>query len=175
MNSPVGEMGNAGAADGNDPYQRLLALLDAHGSRYRLLEHAPEDRTEVVSRYRGHPVAQAAKCVVLLVLFARRTTRHVLAVVPGDKHVDLDCVKQLMEATYVGFAEARAAETLAGSISGTILPFAFDPALELIVDQGLVDHTEIYFNAARLDRSLALPTADYRAIAQPRVARIAKQ
>lgn len=31
------------------------------------------------------------------------------------------------------------------------------------------EHEEIYFNAARLDRSPALATADYRAIAESRV------
>jgi Ala-tRNA(Pro) deacylase len=54
-------------------------------------------------------------------------------------------------------------------------PSPGDPALELIADEGLFAHREIFFNAARLDRSLALQAEDYRAIAQPRVARIAKR
>lgn len=47
------------------------------------------------------------------------------------------------------------------SISGTILPFSFHPDLEIIVDPTLLEHPEIFFNAARLDRSLALSTKDY--------------
>jgi prolyl-tRNA editing enzyme YbaK/EbsC (Cys-tRNA(Pro) deacylase) len=39
---------------------------------------------------------------------------------------------------------------------GTVLPFAFDPSLELIVDIGVRDRAELFFNAARLDRSVAL-------------------
>jgi Ala-tRNA(Pro) deacylase len=58
----------------------------------------------------------------------------------------------LEDATYVGFAEPRSAEALVGSA-----------------------HREIFFNAARLDRSLALQAEDYRAIAQSRLARIAKR
>jgi Ala-tRNA(Pro) deacylase len=156
-------------------YERLIALLDGHGARYRLLDHPPEGRTEIVSAHRGHPVAQAAKCVVLLVKIGRKTTRYVLAVVPGDARVDLDSVKRLKEATYVGFADASTAERLAGSVSGTILPFAFDSALELIVDGDLFSHPEIFFNAARLDRSVALRADDYKAIALPRLASIAKR
>jgi Ala-tRNA(Pro) deacylase len=45
----------------------------------------------------------------------------------------------------------------------------------VLADEGLFAHREIFFNAARLDRSLALQAEDYRAIAQPRVARIAKR
>ena len=40
------------------------------------------------------------------------------------------------------------------------------------VDPALLEHDEIYFNAARLDRSLALKTSDYAAIALPRLAHI---
>jgi Ala-tRNA(Pro) deacylase len=41
--------------------------------------------------------------------------------------------------------------------------------LELIVDPSLAGSPEIYFNAARLDRSLVLNTADYLAMAKPRL------
>ena len=40
------------------------------------------------------------------------------------------------------------------------------------VDPDLLVHEEFYFNAARLDRSLALSAKDYRAIAEPRVERV---
>jgi hypothetical protein len=35
-------------------------------------------------------------------------------------------------------------------------------------------HEEIYFNATRLDRSMALNTEDYKALAGPRLERIAQ-
>lgn len=161
-----------GAAEA-DTYGRLIALLDAGAARYRLIDHAPEGRTELVSALRGHPLDQAAKCIILMLKQGRKVTRYVLAVVPGDARVDFAGVKREMEATFVGFADAAAAERLAGSVPGTILPFAFDPALTLIVDPGVLARREMFFNAARLDRSLALETADYARLADPRVAAIA--
>jgi Ala-tRNA(Pro) deacylase len=158
-----------------DLYARLLALLDQHEARYRVIDHVDEGRTEAVSVLRGHPTSQAAKCVVLIAKQGKKTTRFILAVIPGDMRVAFDEVKRVLEATYVGFADARVAERLAGSVSGTILPFAFDPTLELIADPAIMEHAEIYFNAARLDRSLALDTTDYAAIAKPRVAPIARR
>ncbi|MGH2515280.1 MAG: YbaK/EbsC family protein, partial [Ktedonobacterales bacterium] len=92
---------------------------------------------------------------------------------PGDARVDLQAVKMLMGATYVAFASPDIAERLAGSGPGTILPFSFNPELELIVDPSLLKNDEMYFNAARLDRSLALKTSDYVAAAAPRQERIA--
>jgi Ala-tRNA(Pro) deacylase len=58
---------------------------------------------------------------------------------------------------------------------GTVLPFTFDERLELVVDPRLYAHDEIFFNAARLDRSLALRTDDYRRIAAPTEAAISSQ
>jgi Ala-tRNA(Pro) deacylase len=156
-----------------DTYASLIALLDRHGAQYRVLEHAAEGRTELVSALRGHPLAQAAKCIILIVKLGKKTTRFVLAVVPGDKRVDVNRLKALRRATYVGFAATGVAERLAGSVAGTVLPFALHEELELIVDPELLAHDTIYFNAARLDRSLALATADYTAIAKPLVEAIA--
>jgi hypothetical protein len=55
--------------------------------------------------------------------------RYVLAVVPGDACLDLQAVKALLEGTYVAFADRERAEELAGSVSGTVLPFSYHPKL----------------------------------------------
>jgi Ala-tRNA(Pro) deacylase len=157
-----------------DTYTQLIALLDQHGVPYRLIDHAPEGRTEIVSSLRGNVLAQAAKCIVLMVKIGKKVTRYVLAVVPGDARVDLHAVKGLMRGTYVAFASSDIAERLAGSVTGTILPFSFNPELELVADPSLLENDELYFNAARLDRSLVLKVSDYVALAKPRLGRIAE-
>jgi Ala-tRNA(Pro) deacylase len=60
-------------------------------------------------------------------------------------------------------------------VAGTVLPFAFSPELELIVDPSLLANDELYFNAARLDRSVVLKTRDYLALAKPRIEGIAER
>ncbi|MFD7708572.1 YbaK/EbsC family protein [Streptomyces sp. NPDC059785] len=156
-----------------DTYERLITLLDSTGTPYRLIDHEPDGTTESVSALRGNPVSHAAKCIILRVKTDRRTTRHVLAVVPGDRRVDLDAVRALFDARYVGFSDAATAERLAHTVPGTVLPFAFDPGLELVADPDVVDRPELYFNAARLDRSVVISGADYTRLAEPRVERIA--
>ena len=155
-----------------DTYTQLIALLDAHKAHYRLIDHEPEGRTEIVSPMRGNALSQAAKCIVLMVKLGKKVTKYILAVVPGDARVDLNAVKALMGGTYIAFASQDIAERLAGSVTGTVLPFSFNPELELVVDPSLLENDEIYFNAARLDRSMVLKTSDYFEIARPRLARI---
>ncbi|MEV0174782.1 YbaK/EbsC family protein [Streptomyces sp. NPDC050803] len=157
----------------HDTYDHLIALLDTAGVDYQLLDHEPEGATEAVCALRGHPASQAAKCIVLRVKVDRRTTRHVLAVVPGDRRVDLDAVRTLYAARYAGFSDAETAERLARSVPGTVLPFSFDPELEVVADPEVVAQPKLYFNAARLDRSLLMSGADYARLAEPRVERIA--
>lgn len=158
--------------DSEDTYTQLITLLDSHGAHYRLIDHAPEGRTEIVSPMRGNALSQAAKCIVLMVKQGKKVTKYILAVVPGDARVDLNAVKALMHGTYVAFASQDIAERLAGSVTGTVLPFSFNPELELVVDPSLLENDEIYFNAARLDRSMVLKTSDYFEIARPRMGRI---
>ncbi|WP_324786790.1 YbaK/EbsC family protein [Streptomyces sp. H51] len=157
----------------HDTYQRLISLLDDSRVDYKLIDHEPEGATDTVSALRGHPASEAAKCIVLRVKVDRRTTRHVLAVVPGDRRVDLDAVRTLFAARYAGFSDAETAERLARAVPGSVLPFSFDPDLELVADPEVVARAHLYFNAARLDRSLRMSGADYARVALPRVAPIA--
>jgi Ala-tRNA(Pro) deacylase len=150
-------------------YERLLALLTAQGADFEIIDHPPIGTTEVVSALRGHPAAEAAKCIMLMVKLDRKVRKYVLAVVPGDRKVDLDAVRRLYGARYVGFCDPATAERLARAVPGAVLPFAMDPEVELVADPAVVGTPWLYFNAARLDRSVRLAVADYVRMAQPLV------
>lgn len=158
-----------------DTYDKLIAFLDGHAIPYRLFDHIPEGRTDIISPIRGNELKQAAKCIILMVKLGKKVTKYVLAVVPGDAKVNLNAVKALLGGTYISFANTEIAENLAGSVTGTVLPFAFHPDLELIVDPSLLDNEELFFNAARLDRSIAIKAQDYLKVANPRLEAIAQR
>jgi len=160
-------------AEAKDTYTKLIEFLDQHNAQYRLIDHPEEGRCELVSPMRGHDVCHAAKCMVLMVKLGKKDKQYVLGVVPGNAKVDMNAVKELFHGTFVSFAAQEAAERLAESVAGTILPFSFNKDLLLIVDPSLQKSEFIYFNAARLDRSIELKTSDYLRIADPRFERIA--
>jgi Ala-tRNA(Pro) deacylase len=161
--------GEVQVGSGYAAYERLIADLDTLGARYRLIEHEPEGQTELVSALRGNTLAAAAKCLVVMVKLGKKKSHYVLAVVPGDARLDLQAIKELLGGTYVAFADKDRAEDLAGSVSGTVLPVSYHEQLELIVDPGVLAVPELFFNAGRLDRSVALATEDYVRLAQPRI------
>ncbi len=155
-----------------DVYKQLITYLDQQAAHYRLIDHAPEGRTEVVSLLRGNPLAQAAKCMVVMVKIGKKDRQYCIAVVPGDRKVDLNALKALYQGDYVTFVAQDVAERLTGCVIGTILPFSFNSELPVIVDPTLLEQAEIVFNAARLDQSMYLKTSDYVRTAKPRIERI---
>lgn len=157
-----------------DAYDTLCHQLDSANVHYRVLDHLPEGRTEEVSQLRGHPVTQAAKCIILIVKTGKKHSRFVLAVIRGDGRIDMNRIKALFNATYVGFAAGDVAERLAGCALGTVLPFPMTDEVLLIADPALLKEDIFYFNAARLDRSMAVRSEDYVAVARPRIEAIAQ-
>ena len=79
----------------HETYDKLIALLDANKASYRLIDHVSEGQTDKVSALRGHPIAAAAKCIVLIVKIGKKTSRFVLAVIPGYTRVDTGKIKSL--------------------------------------------------------------------------------
>ena len=156
-----------------DALSRLLALLAQHQVAYRSLDHPAEGQTDKVSGLRGHHPHLAAKCLVLMVKLGKRTTRFVLAVVPGDCKIDVKAVARIYDASYVGFASTQDAERLSGCVAGTVLPFTFTEDMPALIDETLFEAEEMYFNAGRLDQSIAIRTADYRRMNAGRIVRIA--
>ncbi|MFJ6811573.1 YbaK/EbsC family protein [Streptomyces anulatus] len=159
---------------GDGMYGRLTAMLDRAGADYRVIDHAPEGRTDLASELRGHRLEMAAKCMVLWVRGKDGGGHHVLAVVPGHRRVDLRRVRKLYGGSDATLGDREEVERLTGCVSGCVIPFSFDERLPVVVDANLLVHEEIYFNAARLDRSLALRTVHYISLSAPRIAAIAK-
>lgn len=156
-------------------YDKLVGLLDTSRARYRIIEHAAEGRTEIASALRSHSLAQAAKSMVVRVSITKKKGKYLLAVIPGDKYVDLAKLGQLVGGIKAVFAARNVAERLTGSACGAIAPFSFNSELQLVVDKSLLAHVEIFFNAARLDRSIALYMEDYLQLVCPRIGHFAME
>jgi Ala-tRNA(Pro) deacylase len=101
------------------------------------------------------------------VRLGKSSGRYVLAVIPGDRQVDLRKVNQLFGGSRAHFATTEAAEYLAGSPSGTIIPFSFVSELTLVTDPTLLVHGSVFFNAARLNASIELNVEDYLRLSSP--------
>ena len=157
-----------------DIHQRLIALLDEQGARYRVIEHEAEGRSVEISRIRGNHPSQAMKAIVASVRGGGGGKRNALAVIPGNGRLDMKALLAVLGAQKGSFAATETAEELTGCVMGAVPPFSFRGDLPLIVDTACRNNTEVVFNAGRLDRSIFIHFEDYEAAAKPRFAEISE-
>jgi Ala-tRNA(Pro) deacylase len=158
-----------------DIHEQLCALLDREGAIYRLIEHEPEGRTDIIAKIRGNRIEQSIKSMVLQVRRKPKENIYCLANVPGDCRIDFEGLKRHFQADSVAFAQREKAQELTGCVIGAIPPFSFSDQLVLLADPLLQENDEVVFNAGRLDRSIMMKLRDYIRIAQPQLVPIAQR
>jgi Ala-tRNA(Pro) deacylase len=157
----------------NDVHEQLRILLDHAGAVYRVIEHEPEGRTELIAKIRGNRLEQAIKSIVVQVRLTKKESIYCLANVPGDCLINFEGVKNHFNAESVAFAAREKAQALTGCVIGAIPPFSFNEQLQVLADPLIQENEEIVFNAGRLDRSIFMKLEDYIRIAKPQMVRIA--
>ena len=157
----------------NDIHKQLCDLLDQEGATYRVIEHEPEGRTEMIAKIRGNRIEQSIKSIVVQVRINRKENIYCLANVPGDCRIDFDGIKNYFNADSVAFASREKAQELTGCVIGAIPPFSFSDQLQVLADPLIRDNEEVVFNAGRLDRSIFMRLDDYLRIAKPQLVKIA--
>ncbi|WP_239954497.1 YbaK/prolyl-tRNA synthetase associated domain-containing protein [Pantoea sp. Z09] len=153
-------------------HDKLIALLEQHQARYRLMAHEATGKCEAVAAIRGTELGQGAKALVCHVK-GNGVKQHVLAVLPADQQADLARVAQAVGGRRASLASPAEVDMLTGCVFGAIPPFSFHPDLQLVVDPLLFARfDEIAFNAGRLDLSMVLHTEDYRRLCNANVVKI---
>ncbi|ORM68742.1 hypothetical protein HA51_13595 [Pantoea rwandensis] len=153
-------------------HEKLIALLDQHHARYRLMEHEATGKCEAVAANRGTEVGQGAKALVCHVK-GKGIKQHVLAILPADQQADLSKVAEAVGGRRASLASPAEVDALTGCVFGAIPPFSFHPDLKLVVDPLLFErYEEIAFNAGLLEKSVVLKVEDYRALHSGNVVKI---
>ena len=157
----------------SDIHTQLCELLDREGAVYRIIEHAPEGRTELIAQIRGNRLEQAIKSIAVQVRLRKKENIYCLANVPGDCRIDLTGIKNHFQAESAAFASREKAQALTGCVIGAIPPFSFSDQLQVLADPLIQQNEEVVFNAGRLDRSIFMQLDDYIRIARPQLIPIA--
>ena len=156
-----------------DIHTQLVEFLQHEGATFRVIEHEPEGRTEVIAKIRGNRIEQSIKSIVVQVRLTKKENIYCLANVPGDCRIDFNGIKAYLHADSVAFAAREKAEELTGCVIGAIPPFSFNEELQVLADPLIQENEDVVFNAGRLDRSIFMKLDDYIRIAKPQLAKIA--
>src|SRR5262245_24293070 len=109
-------------------FERLIEIFKSGEARFRVIEHEPEGQSERVASVRGTTASQGAKAIVCRILVDGQD-RLVLAIVPGNRRVDMNAVATAVGGRKGSFAPVAVAEAVTGCVMGAIPPVAFDDQL----------------------------------------------
>lgn len=144
-----------GMQRGVDTHERIKAWLTAQGAAFRVLEHAPAGSAADYQRTLGTRLEQQAKAL-LLRHKGPQGKGHVVVTVQAQKQVDLEAVRAALGAEEVRLADRGALRDVTGCNFGELPPLGRMFRLRLLMDRDLLGEPEVYFNAGRLDRSIAM-------------------
>ncbi len=122
---------------------KLETLLDVHGVNYTHTIHKPAFTARDVAKAEEMPVNRIAKCIVFF-----GEDGYGIAVVPGDRKVDLHELRELLNQPHLRLAlEDELSKLFPESELGAMPPFGNHVGLPVFVDNTLAGHETIAFNA----------------------------
>lgn len=144
---------------------RILALLDGRGVRYRTVDHGPTLTSEESAAARGESLDIGGKSIVLKV---GETFR--LCVLSARLRLLSNAVRRHHGEKRARFASRDELHDLTGLVPGCVPPFG-PPVLDLplCLDEGFLVNERIAFNAGSLTRSVVMGLGDYLELARPEV------
>jgi prolyl-tRNA editing enzyme YbaK/EbsC (Cys-tRNA(Pro) deacylase) len=138
-----------------EPVERVAAYLRTAGAEARLEELESGTATaEDAARAAGCPIGQIVKSIVVLC-----DGRPVVALVPGDRRVDLDKVARAVGAEQARIARGAEVEQATGFGPGAVAPFPLPNVDRVLIDQSLLAHPTVWVGAGSHTHVAALDPA----------------
>ena len=152
---------------------RIIDILSQDGAWHEHFAHEPVRTSEEAARLRpGYGLQQGAKALIVRARYRGGARGFVMLVVPGDARFDSAKAKTALDAKDLRFATPEEVADLTGGVEpGGVPPFGNLFGLPVVSDPELYENTTIIFNASRT-HSIAMRSADYRRLVNPRVAAI---
>ncbi len=125
---------------------RAIAFLKKAGVPFETVAYRHEERgAAFAARATGFPLQRTVKTLVV----ALDTGDHVLALVPGDRRLDLKKTARIFSAKRALMADAATAERLTGYLVGGISPFETKRRLPVVMDDSVLAGGPVMINAGR--------------------------
>jgi Cys-tRNA(Pro)/Cys-tRNA(Cys) deacylase len=118
-----------------------------------------EKGAEFAAQATGFPLSRTVKTLVVAVV----PKRHLLVLVPGDRHLDLKRLARALAAKKAAMVDPLSAERLTGYRVGGISPFGVKQVLPAVMDQAILGLEEVLINGGRRGVMLKMAPAVIRA------------
>jgi Cys-tRNA(Pro)/Cys-tRNA(Cys) deacylase len=132
---------------------RAVTLLRRKGVPHRIVRYDHLRKGAVFAAdATGTPLHRTVKTLVVEV----GAGEFILALMPGDRRLNLKSVANLLQVKRAQMAGREAAERLTGYPVGGISPFGTRQRLPVVLERTLLDHARVLVNAGRRGLMVAL-------------------
>ncbi len=133
-------------------------------------EHAPVRTSEEAAKLRiGYTLHQGAKALILHIDDGQKK-RFLMCVLPADKKIDNNRLRQILQTKDIRFATIDEVEIVTNGVKiGGVPPFGNLFTVETIVDNELLTNETIVFNAGDRRITIAMKAKDYIFLTKPRL------
>ncbi|HIG97272.1 MAG TPA: hypothetical protein HA230_02920 [Candidatus Aenigmarchaeota archaeon] len=142
--------------------EALKNLLDENNVEYKVLTHERAYTSEQAAKMRGVPLSSGVKAMVV-----KSEKGFFLILVPGDKKIDFDRLRQK-----IGKASLASAEDVfrvTGCEVGSVHPFGNLFGLQVLMDRHILDNPTVNFNAGLHEISINMSSRDMAEIIKPEI------
>ncbi len=152
----------------DNPYDRIIKLLDGTGTKYVVLEHEHTHTSEEAARVRGTSMSEGAKSLLL-----KSGDSFMMAIIPGNKKLDSRKLRAILGVRKLKFASPEEVEKIMGCKIGACYPFGNLISLKTYAEKTLGDNIWISYSPGAHNKSIRMKWVDYKKIAKPKVCDIA--
>ncbi|MCK4589579.1 MAG: hypothetical protein KAT77_03990 [Nanoarchaeota archaeon] len=145
-------------------FRKIIDLLEQNKVKYKLIEHEPVFTSEGAAKVRGTKLEQGAKALVL-----QSKKKLFLAVVPGNKKINLEKLKVILKVKKLGLASPERVKEKTSCEIGSVPPLGNVVGLDTYVDKNLLENEYIAFNAGSHSKSIMMRSVDYVKIVNPEI------
>jgi Cys-tRNA(Pro)/Cys-tRNA(Cys) deacylase len=148
----------------------ITRMLDARKIPYKAFETADQKLgAEETARTLGVEPGVVFKTIVVI----RSKGKPILAVIPGDRQVDLKKLASAVNEKKVSIPTEREAEALTGLEAGGISPLALiNKGFQVVIDKQAENRTEIHVSGGQRGLNIRLPVASLVTLTHARLASI---
>ncbi|MEM9336974.1 MAG: YbaK/EbsC family protein [Patescibacteria group bacterium] len=156
----------------------IKRVLDTANISYKTFEHEAVRTSEEAAAIRPeYTLEQGAKALIIRAklrdVSKDEECRFFQIVVPGDQKFDPKKVRDSINAKDIRFATEEEVKEITGGVQpGGVPPFGILFGLKVLVDESLLEHNEIIFNAGDRCYSIAMKSEDYQKVVKPVVKQI---
>ncbi len=125
---------------------RAIQHLKRQDVSFEVVKYEHEEKgAEFAARATGFPLDRTVKTLVVDL----GVMNYCLALLPGDRQLDLKQLAQVFAVKRVAMADTATAERLTGYLVGGISPFSTKQPLPAVMEKRIIDYAEVLINAGQ--------------------------